>query len=132
MRIRAPARLGDFDHFREAGDIAVHRIHTFDHDQPFAGGALQLFEVGRLIVAEELHLRLGQDGAIHDARVDVLIQNDPVARAKQAGEQPDVRAVAVGKTMTASFFLKAASSRSSSRCTSIVPLRMGEPAAPSP
>ncbi len=87
--------LRHFEEFGESADVAVHRIDALDHDQLLALRLSQLaLEIQRIVVAEEDSVRLGQDGAVDDRRVRVLVDDDRVSRAHKPGDEAHVGAVA--------------------------------------
>ena len=90
-----PVAFGHLDDLGKASDVAVHRIDALDDHEALALGVLQLaVEFVRPVVSEESGVRLGEDRAVDDAGMDVLVHDDPVARSHEAGDESDVGAVA--------------------------------------
>ena len=90
--------LGDLEDLGQRAHVAVHRVDALDDDQLLALDAVHLaLEVERVVVAEEDGLGLGEDRAVHDRGVRVLVEEDRVARAHQRRDEADVGAVARGE-----------------------------------
>ena len=82
----------------ERAYVAVHRVDAFDGDELLASRLLELLlEIRRIVVAEKAHVRLRENRAVHDARMRILVGDDPVARTHERRDHSDVRAVAGGE-----------------------------------
>ena len=88
--------LGHLDDLGQHADVAVHRVDALHHHQLLAPHAGELaLQVQGVVVAEEDGLGLGEDGAVHDGGVRVLVAEDVCRPARMMrGDEADVGAVA--------------------------------------
>ena len=90
-----PVALRNLEDLGEGADVAVHRVDAFDDHQLLALDPRHLaLEVHRVVVPEEHGLGLGQDRAVDDGGVGVLVEEDRVPGAHEGGDEAHVGAVA--------------------------------------
>ncbi len=87
--------LGEVAHRGKVGDDAVHREHAIGRDQlearAGAGGFVELaFQIGHVVVAITIPLRLAEANAVDDARVVELVADHRVLLAEERLEQAAV------------------------------------------
>ena len=87
--------FGEVGDFPDRRDVAVHRIDALEHDQlgPLAPGRGEhAFEMGDVVVAEDLLFRAGAAHALDHRGVVQLVRNDQAIR-QQPGDGRDRRLV---------------------------------------
>jgi len=93
---------GHFDDFREAGDVAFHRIDAFHDDHLRDGVWLRQQDVLKIlgiVVAKALYLGVGKFDPGPERRMHIAIDQDEVTLLSEAGHGSHAGEVSCGEDL---------------------------------